>query len=98
MKAHKVAHSEQLNRLARIEGQVRGIRGMIEERAYCVDIVVQVQAAESALAALRGSIVQKHMRNCVTEAFEGSSRGLARHKLDELLEIMGMPRKRPGKA
>lgn len=90
MKAHRVAHSEQLNRVARIEGQVRGIRGMIEERAYCVDIIVQVQAAEAALAALREVILEKHMKNCVAEAFEGSSRAVARQRVDELLKVMGL--------
>jgi len=90
VKAHRVAHSEQLNRVARIEGQVRGIRGMIEERAYCVDIIVQVQAAEAALAALREVILEKHMKNCVAEAFEGSSRAVARQRVDELLKVMGL--------
>ena len=90
MKAHKVVHGEHLNRLARVEGQIRGIRRMIEERAYCVDIIIQVQAAEAALAALRGEILAKHMRNCVAEAFDGASHVLARQRVDELLNVMGL--------
>jgi len=49
---HKTTHEENLDRLARIEGQVRGIRRLVEDGAYCVDIMTQIQAIQSALGAV----------------------------------------------
>ena len=49
MPRHKTTHEENLSRLARIEGQVRGVQRMIEEGEYCIDIITQIQAVQSAL-------------------------------------------------
>ena len=54
------------NRLARIEGQVRGIRGMVESDAYCVDILTQVTAVTAALNAFSRELLAEHIRTCVT--------------------------------
>lgn len=59
-----------LRRLARIEGQVRGIRRLLEEDAYCVDVLVQVSAARAALQAVAMSILDRHIRTCVTSAIK----------------------------
>ena len=56
-----------INRLNRIEGQVRGIRGMLEKDAYCVDILVQVAAANSALNSFSKELLATHIRTCVAE-------------------------------
>lgn len=56
-----------LNRLARIEGQLRGIRSMVEENAYCPDILVQVSAAGAALGAFSRELLASHIHTCVTE-------------------------------
>ncbi len=56
-----------LNRLSRIEGQVRGIRGMVERHAYCPDILVQVAAVTAALNAFNRELLAEHIRTCVTE-------------------------------
>ena len=53
------------NRLARIEGQVRGIRGMVESDAYCVDILTQVTAVTAALNAFSRELLSEHIRTCV---------------------------------
>ena len=54
-----------LNRLSRIEGQLRGIRRMLEEDAYCVDVMMQVSAASSALSAMSRELLKTHIRTCV---------------------------------
>jgi len=56
-----------LNRLNRIEGQVRGIRGMLEKEAYCVDILVQVAAANAALNSFSKELLATHIRTCVAD-------------------------------
>ena len=54
-----------LNRLSRIEGQVRGIRGMLERDAYCTDILVQVAAANAALSSFARVLLSNHIKTCV---------------------------------
>ena len=56
-----------LNRLSREEGQVRGIRRMVEENVYCPDIMIQVAAAKAALDSFNTELLANHMRTCVTE-------------------------------
>lgn len=56
-----------IHRLNRIEGQIRGIRGMVEESAYCVDILNQVAAAQAALNAFSRELLVGHIRTCVAE-------------------------------
>jgi len=56
-----------LKRLSRIEGQVRGVRGMVEKEAYCTDILTQVSAIQSALNAFSRELLANHIRTCVVE-------------------------------
>jgi DNA-binding FrmR family transcriptional regulator len=56
-----------LNRLKRIEGQVRGVQGMVEGDAYCPDILVQVQAIRAALSAFNRELLANHINTCVAE-------------------------------
>lgn len=56
-----------LKRLNRIEGQVRGVRGMVEKEAYCTDILTQVSAIQSALNAFSRELLASHIRTCVTD-------------------------------
>lgn len=55
-----------LNRLSRIEGQIRGLKQMVEEDAYCTDILVQVSAASAALNSFSRVLLENHIRTCVT--------------------------------
>lgn len=83
-------HNENLARLARIEGQIRGLRRMIEDGSYCIDILTQIQAARSAMQALALKILRKHMELCVCGAArKGNPREIAA-KLDELSRILSM--------
>ena len=56
-----------LNRLNRIEGQVRGVKGMVEKDAYCVDILTQVAAIQAALNAFNRELLGNHIRTCVAD-------------------------------
>lgn len=56
-----------INRLNRIEGQIRGIRGMVEKSAYCPDIIIQVAAANAALNAFNRELLTTHIKTCVAD-------------------------------
>lgn len=60
-------HRDLINRLSRIEGQIRGIKGMVERNAYCPDILVQVAAANAALNSFNKVLLANHIKTCVTE-------------------------------
>ena len=74
-----------INRLSRIEGQIRGIRGMIERDAYCADILVQVSAVSAALGGFNKELLGEHIRTCVAEDMKNGNG----EKLDELLALLG---------
>ena len=73
-----------MNRLSRIEGQVRGIRGMVDKDVYCTDILVQVAAVSSALNGFTRELLSQHIRTCVADDLR-SGRD---EKLDELLKLL----------
>ena len=75
-------------RLARIEGQIRAVRKMVEEDRYCVDVVRQVQAARSALSSLETVIVEDHVETCVQASLESGSAEARREKVTELVSIL----------
>lgn len=87
-KCHTTRHDENLNRLARIEGQVRGLRKMVENGEYCIDIVTQLQAVQAALSAAGRRILEKHIRTCVVGAARGKSRKKTDAKIDELMKVL----------
>ncbi len=62
-------HHAELKKLNRIAGQVEGIKKMIEEHRYCVDILTQMRAARAALRAVEANILETHLKTCVTESF-----------------------------
>ena len=73
-----------LNRLSRIEGQVRGIRNMVESDAYCTDIVTQVSAIGAALNAFNKELLSEHIRTCVAEDMKAGKN----ETMDELIKTM----------
>jgi DNA-binding FrmR family transcriptional regulator len=73
------------NRLRRIEGQVRGIQRMVDEDAYCVDILTQVAAIQTALEQVAIRVLDGHVRGCVADAVAGDDEAGASLKLDELM-------------
>ena len=66
-----------LSRLRKIEGQVRGVQRMVDEDVYCIDILTQITAAESALRKVAVLLLRDHLGHCVAEAASGSARGLS---------------------
>jgi DNA-binding FrmR family transcriptional regulator len=72
----------QLRRLRRIEGQIRGLTRMVESDEYCIDVLTQISAATRALQAVSVSLLDEHLRHCVTEAIaEGGA--TAKDKITE---------------
>ena len=74
-----------LNRLARIEGQVRGLRGMIERDAYCTDILTQSAAVIAALDSFNRDLLARHIRTCVVRDLKEGKDGV----VEELIETFG---------
>jgi len=72
-------------RLHRIEGQVRGIERMVEEERYCIDILTQVAAVNTALESLAVKLLEDHVRHCVAGALASGDAGVAAEKSEELL-------------
>lgn len=87
------SHAENIIALKRIEGQIRGVQKMIENRQYCVNILNQIQAVISALARVEDKILEKHFENCVAGAMQGKSSLDRKKKLAEILELIGRFRK-----
>ena len=77
-----------VKRLHRIEGQVRGIERMIEGDRYCIDILTQIAAANTALESLALTILDDHVRHCVAGALASGDEDDSRTKTEELLEAV----------
>lgn len=74
-----------INRLKRIEGQVRGIQKMVEEDRYCVDILVQISAIQSALKNVGFAVTERHLTHCVSDAIR---QGEGKEAIDELMNVL----------
>ncbi len=81
-------HTDQLGRLRRIEGQVGGLLRMVEERRYCIDILIQLKAARSALRKVEEQVLREHVEHCVVGAVKGDDEGERRDKIEELLDAV----------
>jgi DNA-binding FrmR family transcriptional regulator len=77
-----------INRLHRIEGQVRGIERMVEDDRYCIDILTQISAVSTALEAVAFKILDEHVRHCVAGALASGDEQDAATKTEELLEAV----------
>ena len=76
-----------INRLKRIEGQVRGIAKMVEEDRYCIDILQQVQAVRAALSKVESEVLKDHAACCVSQAISSGDPAEQKEKFDELIEL-----------
>ncbi len=85
-------HRDQLKRLARIEGQVRGIARMIEERRYCMDIATQIKAVKAALDRVEMNVLKKHIAHCVTDAARSQDEAVLDDKIQEIVALLGARR------
>ncbi len=86
-------HEEQLEFLKKIEGQVRGIEGMIEEKRYCVDIITQIRSVIGALYRVESEVFKKHIQGCVVTTLKGKSEAEKEKKISEIVELAARFRK-----
>jgi len=77
-----------LNRLSRIEGQVRGISKMVDEGRYCIDVLTQVQAVRAALAKVETTMLRDHLGHCIESAISGGDIDDQRAKAAELIQLL----------
>ena len=77
-------YNDLINRLSRIEGQVRGVKGMLEKDAYCADILVQVSAINSALNSFNKVLLSNHIHTCVAEDIRNGKD----EAIDELVDLL----------
>ena len=82
------SHSDQVNRLNRIAGQVTGVVKMIEDQRYCADILTQIKAIKSAIRSVESNIVETHLNHCVTRAIEGKDKKASDEMINEIKEIL----------
>ena len=81
---YKTSKEQLLMRLARIEGQVRGVRAMVDEERYCIDVLTQISAIRSALDRVALGLVDDHARHCMRE-----HKGDHEEQVDELMGVLG---------
>jgi DNA-binding FrmR family transcriptional regulator len=82
---YKASKDQLLNRLARVEGQVRGVTHMVEEERYCIDVLTQIQAAEAALNGIAIGLLDDHVHKCM----QGGDTRQRAAKADELMDAVG---------
>lgn len=84
---NKTTKQQALTRLKRAEGQIAGIRRMVEEDKYCVDILIQLSAAQAALGQVARLVLEQHISCCVRDAFASGSDDDRQQKIQELLDV-----------
>ncbi len=89
MSASTVSKQKILARLRRAEGQLAAVRRMVEEDAYCMDIIHQLSAVRGALHRSSHVLLEGHLEHCVAEAFASGDSSARKAKIDELLEAFG---------
>ncbi len=80
-------HENALKRLKNIEGHIRGIERMIEEDAYCIDVIRQIQAVEAALNKVSSMILDEHINSCLITAVRGEGLAERERVLKEIIEV-----------
>ena len=74
-------------RLRRIEGQVQGLQRMLDNDAYCVDILLQISAVQGALGQVQKLLLGRHIESCVADALRSGSKSERQQKVEELLDV-----------
>ncbi len=80
------SHKDQIARLNRIEGQIRGISKMIDSDKYCIDILNQIKAVKNALSSVEANILEKHLAECVKDTL-GNGQHFEK-KVDEIIKTL----------
>ena len=82
-----------LRRLKTVEGHLRGVIRMVEDDAYCIDVIRQIQAVEAALGKVSARILEDHLNSCVITAIQGSDKKERERVLKEITEVFEMSTK-----
>lgn len=85
--SYAVAKEDLLQRLRKIEGQIKGLQRMVEEEKYCVDVLVQIAAVRAAINSVGTMIFEYHTRGCVRNALESNNEE-ADEKIEELVDVL----------
>jgi DNA-binding FrmR family transcriptional regulator len=85
---HDSAKASCIQRLNRIEGQVRGLSRMVEEDRYCIDIVTQISAVRAALRRVEHEVMRDHIGHCVKEAMQSDDVRNQDRKIQELIDVL----------
>ena len=86
-------NTDTLRRLKTVEGHLRGVIRMVEEDAYCIDIIRQIQAVEGALNKVSTRILEDHLNSCVITAVQGDNQSERERVLKEITEVFEMSTK-----
>jgi len=81
------SHENQLVRLKKVEGQVRGIQTMIEERRYCMDLLSQIRAVTGAMRKIESGILSRHLQHCINDTITSKSQKEATVKIKEITRL-----------
>lgn len=82
------SHHDEITRLRRIEGQVRGLQRMIEEDRYCIDVLTQVRSVRGALERVADSILERHIQHCVSDAIRSGDSAATEEKIQEVMDVL----------
>jgi len=93
MKKKPTLHLQEVVRLKKIEGQVRGVQKMIEEKRYCVDILTQLASIVGAIKSVEENILERHLKGCVHDSFTQSDEQDKADKIKEVISILKKMRK-----
>ena len=93
MTNNMTTHEAELVRLRRIEGQIRGIQKMIEEKRYCVDILTQLSSIVGAIKGVEENILERHLKGCVNQSFTKGSKEDKSRKVNEVITVLKKFRK-----
>jgi CsoR family transcriptional regulator, copper-sensing transcriptional repressor len=89
---HDLTKSACIQRLNRIEGQVRGLARMVQEGRYCIDIVTQLSAARAALRRVEHEVLRDHIGHCVREAMQSEDLRVQDRTIQELIDVLARSR------
>ena len=93
MEKQVTSHEEEIVRLKRIEGQIRGVQKMIEDKRYCIDILTQLTSIVGAVKSVEENILERHLKGCVKKSFNSGSREDRTKKIDEVIDVLRKFRK-----
>jgi DNA-binding FrmR family transcriptional regulator len=86
-------HESALTRLKNVEGHLRGIERMVEEEAYCIDVIRQIQAVQAALNKISAMILEEHLNSCLITAVRGEDADERERVLREIADVFEMATK-----